>query len=89
MCVALLILDHLKYLYLLGKCVLINYWLFHFPQAFYTTGKGKSVISHKSDVWSGCVTMMNILVGKEVNEEPDKHVRCILYIAQRKYTLSY
>ena len=47
------------------------------PQAFYRTGEGESIISHKSDIWSGCVTMINILVGKEVNEEPDKHVRCI------------
>ena len=45
-------------------------------QAFYRTGEGDSVISHRSDVWLGCVTMMNILVGKQVNEVPDKQV-CI------------
>ena len=44
-------------------------------QAFYRTGEGDSVISHKSDVWSGCVTMMDILVGKKVNEATVKHVR--------------
>ena len=43
-------------------------------QAFYRTDEGDSVISHKSDVWSGCVMMMNILVGKKVNEVPDKQV---------------
>ena len=25
------------------------------------------MITHKSDVWSGCVTMMNVLVGKGAN----------------------
>jgi len=27
------------------------------------------VINHKSDVWSGCVTMMNVLVGKGANAD--------------------
>ena len=32
------------------------------------------MIGHKSDVWSGCVTMMNALIGKEVNDVPDTQV---------------
>ncbi|XP_065896995.1 uncharacterized protein [Dysidea avara] len=37
------------------------------PESFYRTGSGETVISHKSDIWSGSVTMMNVLVGKEAN----------------------
>jgi len=32
------------------------------------------VITHQSDVWSGCVTMMNVLVGKETNSEAHAQV---------------
>ena len=31
-------------------------------------------MSHKSDIWSGCVTMINVLIGKGVNEVPDVQV---------------
>ena len=62
----------------LGNCALIIDQLLVVLQVFYRTGEGVSVISHKADVWSGCVTMINILVGKKLNEETDKHVRCIL-----------
>ena len=62
--------------YLIGYLVVL--------QAFYRTGEGDSVISHKSDIWSGCVTMMDILVGKKVNKETVKHVRCVRYKAQKK-----
>ena len=30
--------------------------------------------SHKSDVWSGCVTMKNVLVGKAVNKDTHEEV---------------
>ena len=30
--------------------------------------------SHKSDVWSGCVTMKNVLVGKAVNKDAQDEV---------------
>ena len=42
-------------------------------QAFYNSGKGESVIDHRSDVWSGSVTMMNVL-GKGVKWEPRDQV---------------
>ena len=32
------------------------------------------MIGHKSDVWSGCVMMINSLIGKEVNDVPDTQV---------------
>ena len=30
--------------------------------------------THKSDVWSACVTMMNVLIGKTVNTEVQEKV---------------
>ena len=47
-------------------------------QAFYNSGKGEPVIDHRSDIWSGSVTMMNVLVGKAAKWEPHDQV-CILY----------
>lgn len=41
------------------------------PEAFFKTGEGEHVITHKSDVWSGCVTMMNVLIGKGANIESE------------------
>ena len=32
-------------------------------------------MSHRSDVWSGCVAMMDILVGKETHTELHVEVR--------------
>ena len=31
--------------------------------------------THKSDVWSACATMMNVLIGKEVNKEAQEQVQ--------------
>ena len=40
------------------------------------------MISHRSDVWSGCVTMMDILVGKgtqsELHKEVDTYTHCLV-----------
>ena len=44
-----------------------------YMQAFYNSGKGESVLDHRSDVWSGSVTMMNVL-GKGVKWEPRDQV---------------
>ena len=49
-----------------------------YMQAFYNSGKGEPVIDHRSDIWSGSVTMMNVLVGKAAKWEPHDQV-CILY----------
>ena len=44
--------------------IVVHYFV---VQSFYRTGTGETVISHKSDIWSGSVTMMNVLVGKDAN----------------------
>ena len=31
--------------------------------------------THKSDVWSACATMMNVLIGKAVNKDAREQVR--------------
>ena len=45
-----------------------------YMQAFFSSGKGEPVIDHKSDVWSGSVTMMNVLVGKGAKWESHDQV---------------
>ena len=45
-----------------------------YMQAFYNTGKGELVINHRSDIWSGSVTMMNVLAGKAAKWEPHEQV---------------
>ena len=37
------------------------------------------MITHKSDIWSGCVTMMNVLIGKgaNVDSQTQVHVSCV------------
>ena len=46
------------------------------------------VISHKSDVWSGCVTMMNVLVGKGANADSQIQVFLATCIATQYSKLS-
>ena len=43
-------------------------------QLFFVTDRGVHFNSHKSDVYSACATMMEVLVGKIVNAEPHKQV---------------
>ena len=43
-------------------------------QSFFRNEKGEHVTTHKSDVWSTCVTMMNVLIGIAVNDEAQKEV---------------
>ena len=43
-------------------------------QSFFRNEKGENVTTHKSDVWSACATVMNVLIGKEVNEEAQEQV---------------
>ena len=43
-------------------------------QSFFRNEKGERVTTHKSDVWSACVTMMNVFIGKAVNEEAREQV---------------
>ena len=50
-----------------------------YMQAFYNSGKGEPVIDHRSDIWSGSVTMMNVLVGKVAKWEPHDQV-CTLSV---------
>ena len=38
------------------------------------------MITHKSDVWSGCVTMMIVLVSKKVNVVPHTLVHIAYYV---------
>ena len=42
-------------------------------QAFYNTD-GAELITHKSDIWSGSLTMMYILVGLETKVQPHDQV---------------
>lgn len=53
------------------------------PESFYRTGEGDPVMSHKSDIWSGCVTMINALIGKGVNEVPDVQIGIFLRTATK------
>ncbi|XP_065896986.1 uncharacterized protein [Dysidea avara] len=48
------------------------------PESFYRTDEGEPMITHKSDVWSGCVTMMIVLVSKVVNLIPHKQISAFL-----------
>ena len=59
--------------------MIISNCIFIYVQAFYTSGKGESVIDHKSDIWSGSVTMMNVLIGKGAKWGPFSQV-CALCI---------
>ena len=43
-------------------------------QSFFRNEKGEHVTTHKSDIWSACVTMMNVLIGVAVNDEAQKEV---------------
>ena len=36
--------------------------------------------THKSDVWSVCVTMMNVLIGKAVNNEAQEEVWLLILL---------
>ena len=37
--------------------------------------------THKSDVWSACATVMNVLIGKAVNKEAQEQVcTCTLFV---------
>ena len=49
-------------------------------QAFYNSGKGEPVIDHRSDIWSGSVTMMNVLVGKRAKWGPHDQVCTVCVI---------
>jgi len=51
-----------------------------FVQSFFRSSKGKAVITHQSDVWSGCVTMMNVLVGKKTNSEAHTQVNLFILL---------
>ncbi|XP_065896972.1 uncharacterized protein [Dysidea avara] len=44
------------------------------PELFFVTDRGVHFNSHKSDVYSACATMMEVLVGKIVNAEPHKQI---------------
>ena len=50
--------------------VLFVYWL----QSFFRNEKGAHVTTHKSDVWSACATVVNVLIGKAVNKESQEQV---------------
>ena len=50
------------------------------------------MITHKSDVWSGCVTMMNVLIGKGVNIDSRIQVRTysqLLHVHMYVYIATY
>ncbi|XP_065896980.1 uncharacterized protein [Dysidea avara] len=50
------------------------------PESFFRTGEGELVVSHRSDVWSGCVTMMDILVGKGTQSELHKEAKKLIEV---------
>ena len=58
----------------------------HVAIQLYFTGKnGEPCGSRKSDIWAGCVAMMNALVGKDDCDEANKKVhtniaKCLFYI---------
>ena len=43
-------------------------------QSFFRTAKGERMTTHKSDVWSACVAMMNVLIGKAIDSEVQEKV---------------
>ena len=48
------------------------------------------MITHKSDIWSGCVTMMNVLIGKGANIESRTQVHAYyIYTYNIKYNHLY
>ena len=46
------------------------------------------MIDHRSDIWSGSVTMMNVLVDKGAKWEPHDQV-CTMYVASTLKTSGY
>ena len=60
-----------------------------YMQAFFSSGKGEPMIDHKSDVWSGSVTMMNVLVGKGAKWESHDQVFTMCYRISFYKPISY
>ena len=46
------------------------------------------MITHKSDVWSGCVTMMNVLIGKGANIDPQIQVLLLILYYMHVYVFT-
>ena len=49
-------------------------------QSFFRTEKGERMTTHKSDVWSAGVAMMNVLIGKTIDSDIQEKVYNLYFI---------